>query len=234
MMRLPARESSFATSMLLLAVFAIQGASAAAAEPQASRWEEKIAAFEAADQKSPPPKGAVLFLGSSTIVGWPLAKLFPDLPTINRGFGGSQISDSVEFAERIVLPHEPRVIVFYAGDNDLANGKTPDQVLADFKALVAKVHAAHPKTRILFVGIKPSLKRWALIDKIREANSLMRAYCASDDRMAFVDVERVMLGADGQPRKDLLKPDGLHLNDRGYEIWSDLIRPHLALLPGAE
>src|SRR5690242_4123501 len=103
-------------------------------KPDFSRWEKDIAAFEKSDRDRPPPKNAVLFVGSSSIRLWDLAKSFPDVPTINRGFGGSQLADSVHFAPRIVLPYEPRVVVLYAGDNDLAAGKTPEQVHADFRA----------------------------------------------------------------------------------------------------
>jgi lysophospholipase L1-like esterase len=194
-----------------------------------NRWESRIRAFEAQDKKQPPPKEGILFVGSSSIVGWDLKKCFPGLPAINRGFGGSQVADSVHFAERIVLPYRPRVIVLYAGDNDVAAGKTPQQVLADYRAFVNKVHAALPKTRIVFVAIKPSLRRWHLVGKMREANRLIRAAAAKDPRLVFVDVDGPMIGADGKPRPELFRKDGLHLNAAGYKLWSDLVRPHLKL-----
>jgi len=108
-------------------------------------------------------------------------------------------------------------------------GKSPQQVLADYRALVAKVHAKLPKTRIAFVAVKPSIKRWNLVEKMREANALVQAETEKDERLVFVDVDRPMIGDDGKPRPELFKPDGLHLNEKGYELWSDLVRPYLKL-----
>lgn len=196
----------------------------AAPKKDPDRWEPAIRRFEEQDKKAPPPGGAVLFVGSSSIVGWDLKKSFPDLTAINRGFGGSQIADSVRYAGRIVTPYKPRVIVFYAGDNDIASGRPPERVAADFQAFVAKVRAALPKTRIVFIAIKPSNARWKLIDKIREANRLIRQSAAKEEGVEFVDVEPVMLGPDGKPKAELFKKDGLHLNDEGYKLWSGLVR----------
>ena len=194
-----------------------------------NRWEPKILQFEAMDRRQFPPQDGILFVGSSSIVGWDLAKCFPDLPAINRGFGGSQISDSVTYAGRIVLPYRPKIIVFYAGDNDVAAGKSPRQVLADYREFVAKVHQGLPETRIVYIAIKPSIRRWKLVDKMREANALIEAVAAKDGRLTFVDVDKPMIGDDGKPRGEIFKPDGLHLNPEGYRLWSDLVRPHLKL-----
>jgi lysophospholipase L1-like esterase len=196
-----------------------------------SRWEPNIRRFEEADRKRFPPKQGILFVGSSSIVRWDLEKHFGDLPAINRGFGGSQIADSIEFAERIVLPYRPRIIVFYAGDNDVAAGKSPQRVLEDYKQFVAKVHGTLPETRIVYVAIKPSLRRWSLVGKMREANAAIRAVAEKDDQLVFVDIDTPMLGADGKPRAELLHSDGLHLSAKGYELWSKLVRPHLQLAP---
>ena len=158
-----------------------------------------------------------------------LEESFPDLETINRGFGGSELADSVRYAKRIVVPHSPRVIVLYAGDNDIANSKAPERVLADFKQFVEAVHGPLPRTKIVYIGIKPSVKRWALIDKIRQANRLIREYIAAQksDSLAFVDVEKPMLGRDDKPRADLLLDDGLHLNKKGYEVWTRALRKEI-------
>ena len=213
----------------VIAVLHFGFAAAGAAEPEAkpNRWEKTIQRFEQRDARQFPPKNAVLFLGSSSIVGWDLKQWFPDVAAINRGFGGSEIADSVRFAERIVIPYEPRVIVFYAGDNDVAHGKTPEQVLADFRRFTGKVHAALPKTRIVFVAIKPSIRRWHLVDKMRKANAMIREVCEADERLAFVDIDPPMIGADGKPKKELFRDDGLHLNAAGYRLWSEMVRPHL-------
>jgi lysophospholipase L1-like esterase len=197
-----------------------------AAKP-ADRWEAAIARFEALDKQKPPPKDGILFVGSSSIVGWNVEKSFPGLPVINRGFGGSQIADSVRYADRIVLPHQPKIVVFYAGDNDLASGKNPQQLLADYRAFVKKIHDALPKTRIVYIAVKPSIARWKLVEKVREANALIRAAAEKDPRLVFIDVDKPMIGADGKPRGELFKPDGLHLNADGYKLWNELVGPHL-------
>ncbi len=198
------------------------------APAEENRWEPNIRRFEQADRKEFPPKNEILFVGSSSIVGWDLAKCFPDMPTINRGFGGSQIADSTHFAERIILPYKPRIIALYAGDNDINAGKSPEQVRDDYRKFVAKVHHALPETRIVFIAIKPSIKRWKMIDTMREANRMIREITEKHDRLDFVDVDRPMIGDDGKPAVKLFKQDGLHLNAEGYELWSKLVRPHLA------
>ena len=192
---------------------------------QSGDWTQEIAAFEAQDREAPPQKGGVVFVGSSSIRLWNLSRSFPGVSTVNRGFGGSHISDSIRFVDTLVIRHRPKTVVFYAGDNDLSAGKTPETVAADFAAFVSKVHAALPETRIAFIGIKPSLQRWALIAKVREANALVRKQCEADDRLAFVDVDGPMLGWDGKPRQELLVEDGLHLSPQGYELWTMLVRP---------
>jgi len=192
-----------------------------------NKWEKDIRAFEEQDRKSPPPRNAILFVGSSSIRMWKLPQYFPGLTAINRGFGGSQISDSVEFAPRIVIPCRPKIIVFYAGDNDIAAGKTPRTLLKDFKAFAKIVHRNLPDTPIIFISIKPSIQRWKLIGQIREANKLIRAFIATDKRLRYLDVEPPMLGDDGKPRPELFVADGLHLNDAGYKLWTSLLLPFL-------
>lgn len=201
----------------------VVGSTASAQEP----WQKEMAAFEAQDRTAPPAPGGVVFVGSSSIRLWDLRHSFPGLPAINRGFGGSQIADSVRHADLLVIRHKPRTVVFYAGDNDLAAGKTPQAVAADFRAFVEKVWAALPETRIAFIGIKPSLQRWAIVGTVREANALVREYCAADDRLGFIDVDGPMLGWDEKPRKDLFVADGLHMTAKGYEVWTALVRPFL-------
>jgi len=196
-------------------------------KPDFARWEKEIAAFERRDREQPPPKNALLFVGSSSIRLWDLSKSFPGVAAINRGFGGSQLADAVHFAPRIVLKYEPRMVVLYAGDNDIAAGKTPEQVHADFQAFVRTVHKELPKIRIAYISIKPSLRRWHLIDSIRQANALIEAECKKDKRLLYLDVVAPMLGGDGKPRPELFAKDGLHLNEKGYALWAALLKPHL-------
>lgn len=196
-------------------------------KPKVSRWEKDIAAFERNDRQQPPPKNAVLFVGSSSIRLWDLAKSFPDVRAINRGFGGSQLADSVHFAPRIVLPYEPRLIVLYAGDNDVAAGKTPEQIQADFRAFVRTIRKGLPKTPIVYLSIKPSLRRWHLIEKIRKTNALIEGECKKGEGVVYLDVASPMLGEDGKPRRELFADDGLHMNAKGYALWAERLRPHL-------
>jgi len=217
---------------LLLGALTATLAPAASAQDQPAPFAREIGAFEKADAQAMPPRQGVLFLGSSSIRMWKtLARDFRGIPAINRGFGGSQIADSIRYAERIVIPYAPRTIVFYAGDNDLAAGKSPQQVLADFQAFAAKVHAALPATRILFVSIKPSIARWEMIERIREANALVEAYAATSDRLDFVDIASAMLGPDGRPRPELFRADGLHMTPAGYAIWRDAVAAALRREP---
>jgi lysophospholipase L1-like esterase len=191
-------------------------------------FEKDIRAFEAADAKEAPAPGGVLFVGSSSIRLWTtLAEDFPGVPVINRGFGGSKIAHSTLHADRIVTPYKPSTIFLYAGDNDIAGGLTAEQVFADYKAFVAKVRETLPDTRIYFIAIKPSTLRWKLVDTIREANRLVKEYSESEKNLGYVDVFTPMLGADGMPRPELLRKDGLHMTRAGYEIWRDAIKPLL-------
>ena len=195
---------------------------------QGDKYAKEMAAFEEQD-RTDPAIGGVVFVGSSSIRHWDLKKSFPDVPALNRGFGGSEIPDSVNHVDLLVIRHKPRVVIFYAGDNDIANGRTPQQVFDDYKAFVTKVHAALPQTRIAFIGIKPSIQRWALVNKVRAANALVREFAATDDRLGFIDVDGPMLGWDEKPRKDLFVADGLHMTPKGYDVWTALVRPFLDL-----
>jgi lysophospholipase L1-like esterase len=193
-----------------------------------SQWESDIAQFEAQDRANAPRPGSIVFVGSSSIRMWTtLDRDFPGVSVVNRGFGGSEAGDVAQFAERIVVPYKPPVVVFYAGDNDLAAGKTPAQVLAAFQSFVATIHRDLPATRVVFVSIKPSLARWNIVDKMRATNQLVRDYVSTDNKLAYVDVFTPMLDASGQPRPELYLEDGLHMTPAGYAIWRDLIAPAL-------
>lgn len=200
---------------------------AAPARAQDPRYEKEVAAFEALDRSNPPPRGQVVFVGSSTMVNWDAATYFPDLKVINRALWGSALIDSTRLIERIVLPYEPRLVVVYAGDNDIDAGLTSEDVIVQFERFVRAVHAKLPQTRIVFIGIKPSPQRWLTIDRARATNERIRALCGRDDRLAYLDVDGVMLGWDEKPRKELFLDDGLHLSPQGYQLWTLLLRPLL-------
>lgn len=197
--------------------------------PAAAPFEAEIAAFERADAKAPPPSDALLFIGSSSFRMWShLAEDFPAHVVINRGFGGSQLSDSVHYAPRIVWPYRPRMILLYAGDNDLAEGKTPERIEADWIEFVRVVRqkSAAP---IAFVSIKPSPARAALMPLAHQTNERIRRWCEEHpgDKVLFIDVWHAMLDAQGQPRAELFGDDRLHLNRQGYVLWKRIVAPHL-------
>jgi lysophospholipase L1-like esterase len=208
----------------LLSLALLLAAPVAAQDP---RYEKEVAAFEAMDRTSPPPAGQIVFAGSSTIVDWDAAKYFPDLTIINRGLWGSSMIDSVRLIDRIVLPYQPRLVVVYAGDNDIDSGQTSEDVTVQFERFVRAIHATLPQTRIVFIGIKPSPQRWLTIDRARATNERIRTLCSRDDRLAYLDVDGVMLGWDEKPRKELYAGDGLHLSPQGYQLWTTLLRPFL-------
>jgi lysophospholipase L1-like esterase len=192
------------------------------------KWAAEIDKFTAADAAHPPAANAVVFLGSSSIRFWStLAADFPGVSVINRGFGGSELGDSVFYADRIVTPYAPRVVVLYAGENDISAGQSPEDVLANFRAFRAKVHAAVPRARIIFLAIKESPSRAKVRPQVRAANQLIAAECATDARCTFVDVATPLLTAGGDYRPELFKDDRLHLNPAGYAIWTKVLAPYL-------
>lgn len=212
--------------LLVLLLWPLLAAARDNRENDHAQWNAEIAAFQAGDRAHPPVPGAVLFIGSSSIRLWTsLAADFPEVRTLNRGFGGSEIADSTYFADRIVAPYHPRAIVMYAGDNDLETGNSPEQVRDDFAAFVRKARAVDPGVPIAFIAIKPSVARKALLAKIREANALVRDWAAAQKDVAYLDIFTPMLGADGQPQASWFIQDGLHMNRTGYDLWIGIVRP---------
>jgi lysophospholipase L1-like esterase len=194
-------------------------------KPDPARFEKDIAAFEAEDRRSPPKPAPVLFVGSSSIRYWDTAKAFPTLTTITRGFGGSHVSDNIYYADRTIVRYKPRVVVFYAGDADVAAGKSAEQIFADFKTFIGMIHAKLPGTPLVIIGIKPSPAHWKQIEAIRRTNELVRAHVAADRLVSFVDVVDPLLGSDGRPRPECYGENGLNLNDTGYAAWTSAVRP---------
>ncbi len=192
------------------------------------KWSTDIDRFSAADGEHPPAPDAVLFVGSSSIRFWTtLAKDFPGVTTINRGFGGSELADTVFYADRIVIPYKPRLVVVYAGENDLWDGKAPEVILSDFQLLRAKLHAALPATKIIYLAIKESPSRARIRPQVRLANRLVAMDCLSDPLCRYVDVATPMLDSTGHPRSELFREDQLHLLPAGYAIWTAVLAPYL-------
>jgi lysophospholipase L1-like esterase len=236
------RLSLFATALVALLAACVGGPPATPEAPSPSTagvapripeqvsspaWEADMQRFEAADAQSPPPRGGVLFIGSSSIRFWDtLAQDFPGVPVINRGFGGSELRDSTWYADRIIVPYAPRQILIYAGDNDLNAGRTPQQLRADFIAFVERVRRDLPKAKIAYISNKPSPSRAQLLPVQRAANTLIAAE-AKRQGVDYIDIFTPMLDASGQPDESLFIEDRLHMNRAGYVIWQRAIAPYL-------
>ncbi|MHC4394029.1 MAG: GDSL-type esterase/lipase family protein [Planctomycetota bacterium] len=188
-------------------------------------WEKTIQLFEQWDSKNSFPDDAVLFVGSSSIKGWKTRNFFPELKVINRGFGGSQIADVTHFADRVVFPYKPRLIVFYAGDNDIAAGKTAQGVFEDYKTFIKLTHKNIPQTPVIFIAIKPSIQRWKLWPEMKKANLMIKNFTAADEQLFYFDSAKPLLGDNGTPKEGLFIKDGLHLNSKGYKVWAEQLRP---------
>lgn len=204
-----------------------------AADP-ATKWESEVRAYEKKDQESPPPAGAILFVGSSTIRMWQtLEKDFAPLKVIGRGIGGCTVPDLVYYADRVVIAYKPQTVVFYAGDNDVASKTPAEKVAQDFKAFVEKVRKALPAARILFISIKPSPSRARVWDEAKKANQFVREFLEKTPNAGYVDTAQVLMDAQGKPRPELFRDDMLHMNAKGYELWVPVLKAALerALAP---
>jgi lysophospholipase L1-like esterase len=190
-------------------------------------WETEIARFEAEDRANPPRPGVIVFTGSSSIRKWStLVGDMKPLDVIGRGFGGSQLAHVNEYAGRIVIPYRPRAVVLYAGENDLSWGRpnTPESVTEDFKRFVTIVHTPLPETWIYYISMKSAPLRWGNREQMRATNRLIEQVCRTQERVQYIDVATPMLGPNGKPRRELFRWDHLHMNARGYAIWTPIIK----------
>lgn len=194
------------------------------ADPE--RFRAAIDAFLAADAESMPPKRAVVATGSSSMRGWHgrIAEDLAPLTIIPRGFGGSNMHDVRHFLDELVLRYEPRAVLLYEGDNDVAAGMEPHQILAEFDAIDAAIAERLPETRIYILAVKPSIARWQHWATMQATNDLFKARADNDPRLTFLDIATPMLGGDGEPLADIFIPDMLHMNGAGYDIWRDAVR----------
>jgi lysophospholipase L1-like esterase len=193
-------------------------------------WEKDIATFERADATNPLPKGAIEFIGSSTIARWKtLAQDFAGEPVFNRGFGGSEIADATHFADRIVFPYAPRKIFFRAGGNDLAAGKTAEQVFSDYQEFTARVHAKLPATEIYFISWNPTPARWKQHEAEKKLNTLVADFSRDKPWLKYIETYDLPLGADGMPRAELFVADKLHFNPAGYQLLAGRVRPFVKI-----
>ncbi len=197
-------------------------------EPAQNRFEPNVRAYEAADKTSPAPRGAILLVGDSQFYRWrTLAEDLPGYTVVNRGIDSFQTSDLLHFTDRLVLPYVPRLIVTHVGGNDVNNGKSPEQILADVQAFVARVRTALRDVPIAFSGITPGPGRWQQADIRKRTNAVVKAWVETQANMHFIDLWDVMLTPDGQPREDLWVEDRIHPNQAGYRIRVQVMTPIL-------
>ncbi len=216
---------------ILLSMLLLLGArsnSVAAQNPDPLRFQGEIEAFRQWDAKNAVPKSLVLFVGSSSIRMWRTAEAFPDLPVVNRGFGGAHISDLLFFIHDILLRYPtPSAVVFYCGDNDIAGGKDAESVARDFRAFVDALRRAFPQTPLVYLPIKPSIARWNLWPTMAQANELVREMYSRDELLFYADTATPMIETGEPPAADLFLEDGLHLSEKGYALWRQVLAPML-------
>ncbi|AQQ72109.1 Argininosuccinate lyase [Limihaloglobus sulfuriphilus] len=217
--------------LILLAAFVSNGLSEREVnEAEEKRWGKDIKAFMDWDAKNSVPDDAVLFLGSSSARGWQTARFFPEFKVINRGFGGSQTPAVNYFFDRIAAPYNPKVICLYVGDNDITAGNSPEKVFADFKEFKALCEKYTPDAQVVYLSIKPSGSRWNVWPQMKAANALIEAHCGKFDNFHYVDVATCLLDESGKPNDELFLGDRLHLNEKGYTVWTNTLRPTLEKL----
>lgn len=192
------------------------------------RFSEEIAHLDSLHYSFDLDQDIILFTGSSSIRKWDsLSIYFSDYQTINNGFGGSQMSDLLYYADLLVLKYDPDKVFIYEGDNDIAEKKEIDEIMSTAKILVKKLRKEKSKIEIIFISAKPSLARWEMKNEYIALNKALQDYCRSKPYLTFVDVWDVMLDKHGNPKSDLFVNDGLHLSEKGYDLWANVIGKYL-------
>ena len=220
---------SLCTMTLLALLLALPAA--AQSDADSSRWEEDMQRFDAQDRMSPPPEGAIVLTGSSSIARWndQAAAALAPLTVIARGFGGSVMNDVLQHLDRVALRYKPRAILIYEGDNDTAFGIAEDKIISQLEQIIARVHTALPQTRIYVLSVKPSVSRQEVWPAAQRVNARYESLAAKDPLVYYVDVANPFLMANGKVMTDIFVADDLHLNAMGNLIWGAAIRA--ALMP---
>jgi hypothetical protein len=219
---------AFSTFIMTAILLAASSASQAQNPALKERFEKQVQEYEAGDRINPPPSGAILFAGDSQFFRW--KTIHEDLAgytLINRGIDSFQLPDLIHFADRLVFPYHPRLIVLHVGGNDVHNGRTPGQLLADFQSFVALVRVRLPEVRIVYSSITPGPGRWDEAPQRVVANRAIQDYIATQKNLDFVDLWGAMLTPGGRPREDLWVEDRVHPNHAGYLIRANLTKPLL-------
>lgn len=195
-------------------------------DPDPERYRGQVKTFVDYDARNTLPKNAVLFVGSSSIRMWKSADDFPGFTVLNRGFGGTQWSDLNFYFDQLVAPYDAPTIVLYEGDNDITVGKSPEQVLEDTKEFVEKVKGLGTQPNLVFMAIKPSITRAEIWPQMERYNQLLKEYVDTLPKAWYVDEAARFFNEDGSLPADLFS-DGLHLSEKGYQIWIDAVGPLL-------
>jgi lysophospholipase L1-like esterase len=217
--------------LLTLVVISCSPAKKYRTSPDVLAWEKEIRRFEKLDSTEQYPSDAIMFTGSSSIVLWKtLEKDMAPYHVINRGFGGSKLSDFAVYGERIIAPHPCSAIVIFIG-NDISGGpkdKSPAEVAGLFRYLLKTIRKSHPETAVFWIAITPTPSRWKVWPQQKEANELIRKICDREANTYFISTEASFIGSDGKPYERYFRPDMLHLNDEGYKIWSRIIKKEIS------
>jgi lysophospholipase L1-like esterase len=192
------------------------------------RWEKELARLAKEEAANPPPKGALMFVGASSIVKWTtLAQDYPNVKIVNHAFGGSMICDSTHFADRIILPFDPKMIFLRAGGNDMHGGKSVEETFADYKDFVTKIRTKLPDVPIVFISQSPAPARWDERDKVKQLNELVKSYTDQTSGLRYCETYDLSVDKDGNPRKDIYVADQLHFNEEGYKLLAERVRPFI-------
>jgi lysophospholipase L1-like esterase len=218
------------TYILLLLILFAGGFFELNAQPAPAPFLNDIQAFKKQDSVKFPHRNAILFIGSSSFTNWvDVQNYFPDYQIINRGFGGSTLPDLIRYANDIIFPYHPKQIIIYCGENDLASSDSisANRVYRRFQDLFTLVRKKLPAVPIAYISMKPSPSRQSLMPKMQQGNKLIRDFLKKKRKTAFIDVYRLMIDNNGNPRAELFKSDQLHMNEKGYAIWKKAILPYL-------
>lgn len=192
------------------------------------RFKDEVAELTAHDD-AVDTKDLILFTGSSSVRMWKdVGERFPDHNVLNRGFGGSEMSDLVYYFNKLILPYRPKQIFIYEGDNDIAAGRSTSTIIANADKLLTLIHEKlSPTVQVVFISPKPSLARWKLKDNYEACNAALKLWAETQSNVEFIDVWTPALDERGEVFDDIFIEDGLHMNSKGYDIWTKVITPYL-------
>lgn len=215
---------------VFLFLFVVLNTSILLAQTSCPDFWGDIQKFKSRDSAQMPPKGAILFVGSSSFTKWQdVQAYFPDYAIINRGFGGSNLVDVIRYAYDVILPYKPKQVVVYCGENDFAGDPalTAADVVSRFKTLFGIIRQNLPNAVVDYISMKPSPSRAKLFPKFRAANQEIKTFLKGQKNAGFINVYDAMLDKTGEPQKDIFIEDNLHMNANGYQIWKGIIQPYL-------